>query len=76
MIRGVINSNLFRNPRKVKVLLHVLCVEAISVLHMEEKVISADTKTKAIRDRWMHKHKGHVDAAQRQRNLTSFVHFQ
>ena len=34
--------------------------------------MSADTKTKLIRGRWMHKHKGYVDAAQRQRKLTSF----
>ena len=65
MIRGVINSNSFRNPGKVKALLQVLRVGAISVLHMEEEMISADTKTKAIRDRWIHKHKGYVNAAQR-----------
>ena len=29
----------------MKVLLYVLCVEAISVLHMEEKMISIDKKT-------------------------------
>ena len=43
-IRGVINSNSFRNGGKAKVLLHVICVEGISVLHMEEKMISTDTK--------------------------------
>ena len=41
-IRGVTNSNLFRDPGKVKVLHYVLCVEAISVLYMEEKMISID----------------------------------
>ena len=44
-IHGVINSNSFRNSGKVKVLLHVLCAEAISVLQMEEKVMSIDTGT-------------------------------
>ena len=34
-----------RNLRQVKVLLYVLCVEAITVLCMEEKMISIDTRT-------------------------------
>ena len=59
-ILGVINSNLFRNPGKVTVLLYALCVEAISVLHMEEK------------NEDMAKHKGYVNVAQRQRKLTDF----
>ena len=43
-----------RNLGQVKVLLYVLCVEAISVLHMEEKMISIDTKTpQSIRDMWI-----------------------
>ena len=55
-IRGVVNSNSFRNPGKVKVLLYVLCVETILVLHMEEKMISIDTRTpQNIRDVWMTK---------------------
>ena len=53
-ICGAINSNLFRNSGKVKVLLFGLCVEAITVLHMEEKMISIDTRiTQSIRDMWM-----------------------
>ena len=72
MIRGVINSNSVINPGKEKVFPSCALCEAISVFHMEEKMMSADTKTKAIRGRWMHKHKGYVDAAQRQRKLTSF----
>ena len=40
----------------------MLCVEAITVFHMDEKMMSADTKTKAIRGRLMHQHKGYVDA--------------
>ena len=44
-IRGVINSDSFRNHRKVKVLLYALCAEAISVLHMEEETISIDKRT-------------------------------
>ena len=43
-----------RNLRQVKVLLYVLCVEVISVLHMEEKMISIDTSTpQSIRDMWI-----------------------
>ena len=34
-----------RNLGQVKVLLYVLYVEVISVLHMEEKTISIDTRT-------------------------------
>ena len=34
-----------RNLGQVKVLLYVLCVEAISVLHMEENMISIETRT-------------------------------
>ena len=41
----------FRNLGKMMVLHCVLCVEAISVLHMEEKMISIDTRTpQRIRD--------------------------
>ena len=37
-----------------EVLLYVLCVEAISVLHMEEKMISIDTRTpQSVRDMWI-----------------------
>ena len=44
-------NDLLRNIGQVKVLLYVLCVEAISVLHMEEKMISIDTRTpQSIRD--------------------------
>ena len=40
-----------KNLEQVKVLLYVLCVEAISVLYMEEEMISIDTKTpQSIRD--------------------------
>ena len=54
MIRGVINSSSFRNPAKVKVLLYVVCVEAISLLHMEEKMRSIDTRTlQTISDMWI-----------------------
>ena len=43
-----------RNLGQVKVLLYVLCIEAISVLHMEEKMISIDTKTpQCIRGMWI-----------------------
>ena len=43
-----------RNLGKVKVLLYVLCAETISVLHMEEKMISIDTRTpRSIRDMWI-----------------------
>ena len=42
--RSVINSSSIINRAKVKVLLYALCVEAISVLHME-KMISIDTRT-------------------------------
>ena len=53
-IRGVINSSSFRNLAKVKVLLYVLCVEAISVLQMEVKMISIDTRTlQRISDMWI-----------------------
>ena len=53
-MRGVTNSNSFRNHGKVKILHFVLCVKAISVLHMEEKMISIDTRTpQTIRDMWM-----------------------
>ena len=45
-----------RNAVQVKVLLYVLCVEAISVLYMDEKMISIDTRTPQ-RDIWMW-HKG------------------
>ena len=38
-------NNSLRNLGQVKVLLYVLCIEAISVLHMEEKMISIDTRT-------------------------------
>ena len=38
-------NNSLRNLGKVKVLLYVLCIEAISVLHMEKKMISIDTRT-------------------------------
>ena len=37
--------NSLRNPGKVKVLRYVLCVEAISVLNMEEKMISIDIRS-------------------------------
>ena len=57
-ILGVINSNSFRKPRKVKVLLDVLYVEVISVLYMEEKMILIDTPQN-IRYIWMlHNKKG------------------
>ena len=50
----VINSTYFRNPGKVKALLYVLCVEAISVLYMEEKMISIDIRThQNSRDMWV-----------------------
>ena len=53
-IRGVKSWNSFRNPGKVKVLLYELCVEAISVLYIEEKMISIDTrKPQSIRNMWM-----------------------
>ena len=53
-IRGVINSSSFRNLAKVKVLLYVMCVEAISVLQMEVKMILIDTRTlKTISDMWI-----------------------
>ena len=38
-------NNSLRNFGQVKVLLYVLCVETISVLHMEENMISIDTRT-------------------------------
>ena len=57
-ILGAINSNSFRKPPKVKVLLDVLCVEVISVLYMEEKMIVIDTP-QSIRYMWMlHNKKG------------------
>ena len=72
MIRGVINSNSVINPGKEKGFPScALCGSDFSVSH-EGEMMSADTKTKAIRGRWMHKHKGYVDAVQRQRKLTSF----
>ena len=38
----------------MKVLLYVLCVEVISVLDMEEKMISVDTRTpQSIKDMWI-----------------------
>ena len=38
----------------MKVLPYLLCVETISVLHMEEKMISIDTRTpQSIRDMWI-----------------------
>ena len=37
--------NSLRNPGKVKILRYVLYVEAISVLNMEEKMISIDIRT-------------------------------
>ena len=43
-----------RNLGQVKVLLYVLCAEVISVLHMEEKMISIDTRTpQSKRDMWI-----------------------
>ena len=43
-----------RNLGQVKVLLYVLCAEVISVLHMEEKMISIDTRTpQSVRDMWI-----------------------
>ena len=49
----------FKNPRQAKILLYELCAEAISVLQMEEKMISTDTRAPySIRDMWMlHKDK-------------------
>ena len=45
--------NSLRNLGQVKVLLYVLCVEAISVLHMEEKML-IDTRTpQSTRDMWI-----------------------
>ena len=44
---------------------YVQCVEALSVLHMEEKMILTDTRTPESM-------KVYVDAAQRQRKLTDF----
>ena len=64
-ISDVTNWNSFRNPAKIKALRYVQCVEALSVLHMEEKMISTDTRTPESM-------KGYVDAAQRQRKLTDF----
>ena len=43
MILGVISSNSFRKPQKVKVLLDVLCVEVILVLYVDEEMILIDT---------------------------------
>ena len=45
LILSVQDSNPFRNPGKMKVLLYVLCVEAISVYYVEEKKILLDTRT-------------------------------
>ena len=43
-----------RNLGQVKVLLYALCVEVISVLHMEEKMMSIDIRTpQSIRDMWI-----------------------
>ena len=43
-----------RNLGQVKVLLYVLCVEATSMLHMEEKMISKDTRTpQIVRKMWI-----------------------
>ena len=50
--------NSLRNLGQVKVLFYVLCVEAISVLHMEEKMLIDNKNTS--------KHKGYVDTVQRQ----------
>ena len=58
-ILGVINSNLFRNPGKVTVLLYALCGSDFSVVHGGE-------------NEDMSKHKGYVNVAQRQRKLTDF----
>ena len=60
-ILGAINSNSFRNLPKVKVLLDVLCVEVISVLYMDGKMILIDTPQSI---------KAYVDAAQQERKLT------
>ena len=60
-VLGVINSNSFRKPPKVKVLLDVLCVEVISVLYMDGKMILIDTPQSI---------KAYVDAAQQERKLT------
>ena len=38
-------NDLLRNIGQVKVLLYVMCVEAISVLLMEENMISIETRT-------------------------------
>ena len=47
-------NNSLKNLRQVKVLLYVLRVEAISVLHMEEKILSIDTRTpQSVRDMWI-----------------------
>ena len=43
-----------RNLGQVKVLLYVLCVEATSMLHMEDKMISKDTRTpQIVREMWI-----------------------
>ena len=60
-ILGAINSNSFRKPPKVKVLLDVLCVEVISVLHMDGKMILIDTPQSR---------KAYVNGAQQERKLT------
>ena len=49
----------------MKVSLYVLCIEAIWVLHLEEKIIPVDTRT-------LQKHNGYVDAEEQQRKLTNF----
>ena len=54
-----------RNLGQVKVLLYVMCVEAISLLHMEEKMISINNKDTS-------KHKRYVDTAQRQKQINRF----
>ena len=54
----------YRNAGKVKVLCYVLCEEVVLVLHMEEKMISIDTRiTQSIRD---------VAVIQQQRKLSYF----
>ena len=52
-IRGVINSKSFRHHGKVKVLLLVLCMEAISVLQMGKNDINRHKTPQSIRDMWM-----------------------
>ena len=62
-ILGAINSNSFRNPRKVKVLLYVLmCKSDFSVAQGGENDINRYKDTS--------KHKVYVDTAQQERKLT------